>query len=163
MTVSDLYHNQAPYLINYYQSPTNEDLNGGAEPVPNATLINEAQNVSFSITPGNTYLFRIINMGVFAAQWLQFDQHEMTVVEVDGVYTQPYIVNQLFITVAQRYSVIVTAKADNSRNFAILASMDTDMFYEGVTPPNLQNNVSFQNIWLNWSYSQREGDFMACL
>jgi iron transport multicopper oxidase len=149
MTISDLYHDQAPYLINYFQSPTNEILNAGAEPVPNATLINEAQNVHFNITLGQTYLFRIINMGVFASQWLQFDQHEMTVVEIDGVYTQPYNVSQLFITVAQRYSVIVKAKADKSRNFAIVASMSTDMFNQGVTPPNLQNNVSFQNIWRN--------------
>ena len=146
MTLSDLYHEQAPYLINFYQSPTNENLNQGAEPVPNATLINESQNVSFNIAPGQTYLFQIINMGVFAGQWLQFDQHEMTVVGVDGVYTQPYIVSQLFISVAQRYSVIITAKASSSQNFAIVASMDTDMFSQGVTPPNLQNNVSFQNI-----------------
>lgn len=163
MTVSDLYHDQALYLINYYQSPTNEDLNGGAEPVPNATLINEAQNVKFNIVPGKTYLFRILNMGVFAAQWLQFDQHEMTVVETDGVYAQPYNVSALHIAVAQRYSVIVKAKADNSQNYAIVASMDTDMFYQGVTPPNLQNNVSFKNIQLNWSRSQQEGDFMARL
>jgi iron transport multicopper oxidase len=146
MTLSDLYHDQAPYLINYYQSPTNENLNGGAEPVPNATLINEAQNVKFNIVPGKTYLFRIINMGVFASQWLQFDQHNMTVVEVDGVYTQPHDVSQLFITVAQRYSVIVKAKADNSKNFAIVASMMTDMFNPSVTPPNLNTTVSFQNI-----------------
>jgi len=146
MTISDLYHEEAPYLINYYQSTTNENLNGGAEPVPNATLINEAQNVSFDITAGQTYLFRIINMGVFAPQWLQFDQHEMTVVEIDGVYTQPYNVSQLYITVAQRYSVIIKAKATNSQNFAIVASMDTTMFNEEVTPANLQNNVSFLKI-----------------
>jgi iron transport multicopper oxidase len=150
MTLSDLYHDQAPYLINYYQSPTNENLNAGAEPVPNATLINEAQNVNFNMVPGKTYLFRIINMGVFASQWLQFDQHEMTVVEADGVYTQPYNVSQLFITVAQRYSVIVKAKADNSQNYAIVASMMTDMFNPNVIPPNLITTVSSQNIrWMH--------------
>jgi iron transport multicopper oxidase len=146
MTLSDLYHDQAPYLINFYQSPTNEDMNDGAEPVPNATLINEAQNVNFNIVPGKTYLFRIINMGVFAPQYLQFDQHDMTVVETDGVYTQPYNVSQLFVAVAQRYSVIVKTKTDNSRNYAIVASMLTDMFNPSVMPPDINTTVSFLNI-----------------
>jgi iron transport multicopper oxidase len=127
LTLSDLYHAQAPGLINYYQSVNNANNNNGAEPVPNSILINEAQNVKFTIVPGKKYLFRIINMGAFTPQYLQFDQHDMTIVEIDGVYTQPYTVSQLFITVAQRYGVIITAKADNSQNFAIKASMSTAM------------------------------------
>jgi iron transport multicopper oxidase len=137
-----LYHDQAPPLINYFQSPLNEILHGGSEPVPNATLINEAQNVKFPIQAGKSYLFRIANMGAFAAQYLEFDQHHVTVVEMDGVYTQPYQVSQLFMPVAQRYSVILQAKANNHNNFAIVASMNDGMFDPGVTPPNLNNNVS---------------------
>lgn len=52
----------------------------------------------------------------------------MTIVEVDGVYTQPQKVNELYITVAQRYSVLITTKADTSQNFAILSTLDTGMF-----------------------------------
>src|SRR3954469_16118982 len=59
LTLSDWYHDQAPYLINYFQSPLNVELHEGSEPVPNATLINEAQNVHFPITPGRSYLFRV--------------------------------------------------------------------------------------------------------
>jgi iron transport multicopper oxidase len=86
-------------------------LHGGSEPVPNATLINGGQNQLINIQQGQTYLFRIINMGSFAAQYLQFDQHDMTVVEIDGVYTKPYKVSQLFMIAGQRYSVIVNAKS----------------------------------------------------
>lgn len=142
LTVSDWYHDQAPSLIQYFQSPLNEDLHGGSEPVPNATLINEAQNVHFPVRAGRSYLFRIINMGAFAGQVLQFDQHDMTVVEIDGVYTKPTKVSQLFLAVAQRYSVIVKAKPSSKQNFAIVASMHLDMFDDGVTPPGLNNNVS---------------------
>ena len=81
-------------------------------------------------------------MGVFAAQYLQFDQHDMTVVEIDGVYTKPTKVSQLFIAAAQRYSVIVKAKSNSKKNFAIVASMNLEMFDPGVTPPDLKNNVS---------------------
>jgi iron transport multicopper oxidase len=141
LTVSDWYHEQAPYLLDYYQSPLNNNLHGGSEPVPNATLINEAQNVHFPITAGRSYLFHIINMGAFAAQYVQFDQHEMTVVEIDGVYTKPRQVSQVFLAAAQRYSVIVQAKPNSQQNFAIVASMDLAMFDPSVTPPNLNNNV----------------------
>jgi iron transport multicopper oxidase len=89
MTLSDIYHDQAPYLVNYFQAPVNVELHDGSEPVPNATLINESQNVRFSIKPNRSYLFRIINMGAFPTQYLQFDDHDMTVIEVDGVYTKP--------------------------------------------------------------------------
>jgi hypothetical protein len=133
-------------LIQYFQSPLNEDLHGGSEPVPNATLINEAQNVHFPIKPNKSYLFRVINMGGFAAQYLQFDQHDMTVVEIDGVYTKPHRVSQLFLAAAQRYSVIVQSKRNTDQNFAIVASMDDGMFDPGVTPENLNNNVSMKEL-----------------
>ena len=142
MTIEDWYHTEAPYLINYFQSPLNEDLHGGSEPVPNATLINGGQNKHIDIQPNRSYLFRIINQGAFAAQYLEFDQHDMTVVEIDGVYTKPYNVKQLFIAVAQRYSVIVKSKSNANNNYAIIASMNEGMFDPGVTRPDLQNNVS---------------------
>ncbi|CZS88993.1 uncharacterized protein RCO7_04645 [Rhynchosporium graminicola] len=147
LTLSDLYHSQAPALINYYQSTDNANTNNGAEPVPNAGLINEAQNVKFSMVAGKKYLFRIINMGAFAPFYLQFDQHDMTVVEIDGVYTKQTSVSQLFITVAQRYSVIVTAKADASKNFAIKASMSTDMFNPTIIPATFNTEVSAYLIY----------------
>lgn len=87
-------------------------------------------------------------MGAFAGQYLQFDDHDMTVVEIDGVYTKPYTVTQLFISVAQRYSVIVKAKSSSKQNFAIVASMDEDMFDPGVVPSGLKNNVSLLYVTL---------------
>ncbi len=143
LTLSDLYHSEAPPLINYYQSQDNANNNNGAEPVPNSGLINEAQNAKFSMVAGKKYLFRIINMGAFAPFYLQFDQHDMTVVEIDGVYTKQVTVSQLFITVAQRYSVIVTAKADGSKNFAVKASMSTDMFNPTIIPATFNTEVSY--------------------
>ncbi|KAK0712397.1 iron transport multicopper oxidase FET3 [Lasiosphaeria miniovina] len=135
VTLSDLYHTEAPFLVHQYLSSDNTDSTGGAEPFPNSGLINEAQNVEFSIVPGKTYLFRIINMGAVTAQYLEFDQHDMTIVEVDGVYTQPLTVSQLFVGVAQRYSVLVKAKPTASQNFAIVASMNSQMFAISATPP----------------------------
>lgn len=149
MTVSDWYHAQAPYLIEYFQSPLNEDLHGGSEPVPNATLINHAQNVKFKVKPDKRYLFRIINTGAFASQFIDFDQHQMDVVEIDGVYTKPHRVTQLFLTPAQRYTVLVTTKHSTNNNYAITASMYNSMFDDGVIPPALMNNVSLLRVLKN--------------
>ncbi|KAF4633795.1 hypothetical protein G7Y89_g4316 [Cudoniella acicularis] len=144
-TVTDWYHTQAPYLIDFFESPLNNEIHGGSEPVPNATLINEAQNVKFPIKPNGTYLFHIINMAAFAGIYVQFDQHELTVVGIDGVYTTPRKVSQVFLATAQRYSVIVQAKPNANQNFAITTSMDLSMFDPSVTPPNLNNNAT---AWL---------------
>lgn len=44
------------------------------------------------------------------------------------------------MTVAQRYSVLVTARSDTSSNWAIHANMDTDMF--DTVPDALQPSTS---------------------
>jgi iron transport multicopper oxidase len=139
LTLSDLYHVEAPYLVNYYLSPNNY----GVEPVPVSALINEVQNVQFNMTAGKTYMFHIVNMGALAAQYLQFDQHTMTIIEADGVYTQPMVVDQLFVAVAQRYTVLVQSKPDASANFAIVSQFLTSMFDSTSIPDGHNPTVSF--------------------
>lgn len=139
LSLTDLYHVEAPHMVNYFLSPNNFL---GAEPVPDSALINEAQNSQYTIVPGKTYLFHIVNMGALAGHFLQFDQHDMTIVEVDGTYTVPSTVSQIFVAVAQRYSVIVKAKETKSQNFAIVSQFATDMFDSTVTPVGQIANVS---------------------
>jgi len=138
LTMSDWYHAEAPGLINYFESQTNED-DGGSEPIPDAALLGDGQNTTINVLPGKTYFFRFINIGSFVGMYLSIPGHTLTIVEVDGVYTNPYDVDQLYITVAQRYSVLVKTKSDTSENFPILAALDTAMFDH--IPPNAQPNV----------------------
>ena len=112
----------------------------GAEPVPQAALLNDTQNLTVSIQPGKTYLFRMVNMGAFAAQYVWFEEHTMRVVEVDGVYTEPIDADMIYLTAAQRYSVLVTAKNDTNSNFAFVGSMDQDLF--DAVPEGLNPNVT---------------------
>jgi iron transport multicopper oxidase len=104
--------------------------------VPDAALINEAQNVQFPITAGKTYMFHIINMGAIAGMYLQFDQHTVTVIEADGVWVNPWDTDQLYVAVAQRYTVLLTAKTSSSQNYAIVATMNPNMFGEISAPAN---------------------------
>ncbi|KAF2461835.1 Cupredoxin [Lineolata rhizophorae] len=146
MTLSDWYHDEMRPLMADFMSVTNPT---GAEPVPQAALMNETQNATFAVQPGRTYMFRIINMGAFAAQYVWFVGHTMRIVEVDGVYTEPAEANMIYLTAAQRYSVLVTMKNDTSANFPIVGSMDEDLF--DAIPDGLNSNVT---SWLVYDDSK---------
>ncbi|KAF2194873.1 multicopper oxidase [Zopfia rhizophila CBS 207.26] len=137
LTFSDWYHDLMHGLLADFISIKNP---GGAEPVPNSALVNDTQNLTVSIQPGKTYLFRIINMGAFAAQYVWFEGHTMKIVEVDGIYTEPAEANMIYMTAAQRYSVVITTKNSTDANFAFVGSMDQDLFDN--IPDGLNPNVT---------------------
>jgi iron transport multicopper oxidase len=97
----------------------------GAEPVPQSALMNDTQNLTVSVQPGKTYLFHFANIGAFAGQYVWIEGHNMSIVEVDGIYTDLAEASVIYIAAAQRYSVLVTTKNDTSANFPIVSSMDT--------------------------------------
>lgn len=121
LTLSDWYHEQMPGLIKHFISLANPS---GAEPVPQAALMNDTQNLTVAVEPGKTYLFRVVNIGAFAAQYLWFEEHKMRVIEIDGVWTEETDAEMLYITAAQRYSILVTTKNETTANFPIVGSMD---------------------------------------
>ncbi|KAI0305242.1 Fet3 protein [Multifurca ochricompacta] len=159
--LGDWYHKEHSVLLKRFISIANP---GGAEPVPNSALIYFAQNGSYlgpnsgtspaSVTshvgfnenatlpfePGKTYRLRIVNTSAFAAFFFWIDGHEMRIIEVDGTDVEESPIDLLGITVAQRYSVLVTARNDTSSNWAIHANMDTAMFDK--VPPALQPNIT---------------------
>ncbi|KAF2469772.1 iron transport multicopper oxidase FET3 precursor [Lindgomyces ingoldianus] len=137
ISFSDWYHGMMGPLLTDFISIRNPS---GAEPVPNAALVNDTQNLTVSIQPGKTYLVRMVNMGAFAAQYVWFEGHTMKIVEVDGIYTEPTEANMLYMTAAQRYSVLITAKNSTDANFAFVGSMDQDLF--DVVPAGLNPNVT---------------------
>lgn len=49
----------------------------------------------------------------------------MQIVEVDGVWTEPANASMIYISSAQRYSVLVTTKNETNANYAMVGSMDT--------------------------------------
>lgn len=122
LTVSDWYHDEMPGLLKFFMSRFNPT---GAEPVPKSALLNETQNLQVKLQPGRRYLFRMINIGAFAGQYLWFEGHNITILEIDGVYTRPTEASMIYLSAAQRYSFVLTARDDSSANFPFMASMDT--------------------------------------
>ena len=57
---------------------------------------------------------------------------------------EEYPIDLIALTVAQRYSILVTARNDTSSNWAIHANMDTVMF--DVVPPTLNPSTSFPAV-----------------
>ncbi|THH28683.1 hypothetical protein EUX98_g5502 [Antrodiella citrinella] len=55
------------------------------------------------------YRFRLVNIACDPKFAFSIDGHDMTIIEVDGVNSQPLLVDSLDIFAAQRYSVVVNA------------------------------------------------------
>lgn len=122
ITLSDWYHDQFRDLLKgfiNYKNPT------GAEPVPDAALINDTSTFTMDVEAGKTYLLHFINVGAFASQYVWFEGHTMKIVEVDGVWTEAAEADMIYISAAQRYSVLVTMKNETTANYPLVASMDT--------------------------------------
>ncbi|KAK3392343.1 Cupredoxin [Sordaria brevicollis] len=137
LTVSDWYHDRMSVLQPHFLSKYNPT---GAEPVPNSALMNDTQNLTVPMVPERTYLFRIVNMGAFAGQYVWIEDHNMTVVEMDGVYVHPKETTMIYLAAAQRCSFLLKARNETARNFAIIASMDRTLF--DTIPPSLNPNVT---------------------
>ncbi|KAL5513427.1 LCC11_5 [Sanghuangporus vaninii] len=111
ITLADWYHESSAVL---FPNP------GKLSPIPDSTLINGLgrwANATGPPTPlavvraqpGKRHRFRIVSMSCLPGYLFSIDQHNLTVIETDGVETQPYTVDSIEIETGQRYSVIVEA------------------------------------------------------
>jgi iron transport multicopper oxidase len=125
LTLADWYHQLPSSLLKGFISYANPT---GAEPVPDAALHNDTQGLKIAMEAGKTYMFRVINIGAFAGQYFWIEGHNMSLIEVDGVYTEQATADMIYITAAQRYSFLITARNDTQANFAITSSMDEVLF-----------------------------------
>lgn len=124
-----------PTLLLEYLSPNNPS---GVEPAPNSTLINDSRDVKFSIKPGLTYRLRIINVSNMASNYIQLQDHEMTVIAVDSVSVVEATTDSIYIATAQRYDVLFTAKSTATKNYFFVSSLDQTMYggYFDIANPN---------------------------
>ncbi|KAF7722838.1 hypothetical protein EC973_002640 [Apophysomyces ossiformis] len=135
--LSDWYHEDYHKGLDTFMSIYNPT---GAEPVPQSGFIMENVNSSLTFEPGKTYRLRLINMSGFSTFFFSIDGHDLDIIEVDGIDTERKTVKNLYLTAAQRISVLVTAKNSTSLNYLMHADMDTGMF--DVLPPDLKTNLT---------------------
>lgn len=125
LSVTDYYHKESPDIMAAFLNRYNPT---GAEPIPQNSLFNETRNVTWNIDANKTYLLRIVNMGMFTSQYIYIEDHEFTIIEIDGIYVEPKTVDSIYITVAQRYTVILKTKNNNHKqNYRFINIIDKEM------------------------------------
>ena len=132
----------------------------GAEPIPQAALFNDTQNLTIAVQPGKTYLFRVVNVGAFAGQYIWFEGHNLTIVEVDGVFTDQAEAEMIYVGAAQRCSFTITTKNETTANYAFISSMDTVNYSMRIFGALLTQTVPFR---YHSGWIELERDRMACL
>lgn len=100
--------------------------------------VNDEASMTFEA--GKAYKIRVINMSSLASEsicsglrlthsvfFIHLDQHDVYLIETDGVEIKPYLIDTLTISIGQRYSILVQAKNDTDQNFAMMVSQSEDM------------------------------------
>ncbi|RLL98819.1 Multicopper oxidase abr1 [Aspergillus turcosus] len=140
LTLTDHYHEQMAYLLQQYEANSVGAHPGTNEPLPAAALINESVNrTTLRVEPNKTYLVHLVCVGNWPGHVIVFDDHEISVVEVDGTWVDTYPVGDKKIRLAtgQRMSILLKTKDNTDANYAIWDSMDVNMmfFYENRSIP----------------------------
>ncbi|KAM5541434.1 hypothetical protein V8D89_004988 [Ganoderma adspersum] len=105
ITLTDWYHTAARLGPSFPLGSDSTLINGlGRSPAtPTADL------AVISVTHGKRYRFRLISLSCDPNYVFSIDGHDLTVIEADGIETQPVTVNAIQIFSAQRYSFVLTA------------------------------------------------------
>ena len=72
----------------------------------------ENPHAIINVQPKQRYRFRLLNMACKPNYVFSIDDHNLTVIEVDGNYVEPYTVDSIQVHAAQRYSFILHADKD---------------------------------------------------
>lgn len=150
LSIGDWYHETYDELLPSFLSVYNPT---GAEPIPKNFLFNDTRNGSWVVEPNKTYYLRIVNLGGFVSQYLYMEDHEFEIVEVDGVYVEKNTTDLLYVTVAQRYGVLVHTKNSTDKNYAFMNKADDTML--DIIPSDLVLN-STNSITYNQSAPKPE-------
>ncbi|EJU03865.1 ferroxidase [Dacryopinax primogenitus] len=167
LVLGDWYHDQHDDLLAIYMNPFDPT---GAEPIPKGAIAfvasgnplqymdsNEEIGVGTGVSSANktgailnfesgkTYRIRLINEAAFAMFYFSMAGHTMQVIEVDGTDTEPYAIEHIWITAAQRYSILVQARNDTSQNWPIMMNMDGEMFDS--IPDDLVLNITAHVVY----------------
>ncbi|KAL5556394.1 hypothetical protein UlMin_038630 [Ulmus minor] len=85
-----------------------------------------------TVIPGKTYRLRIGSLTALSALSFQIEGHNMTIVEADGHYVEPIVVQNLFIYSGETYSVLIKTDQNPSTNYWI----KSDIVSRNTTTPS---------------------------
>ncbi|THH10066.1 hypothetical protein EW146_g8484 [Bondarzewia mesenterica] len=106
ITLADWYHyvSKAPGHLNPH--PASTLINGLGRSSEGPAL---APLAVVNVRLGSRYRFRLVSLSCDPNYQFSIDNHRLTIIEADGVLTEPLVVDELRIFAGQRYSVILNA------------------------------------------------------
>ncbi|KAI0514481.1 Cupredoxin [Xylaria bambusicola] len=134
LTVSDWYHKQSQELVTKMIQPNNTKFE---PPRPESALVNEGSDGHIPIEPGKTYRVRILNFSAMTSAFILFNALQMQIIMIDGTYVRKEAANQLHVTAAQRYDVLIKIGDSGLQNYPFLVALDTntDFTAKDASPP----------------------------
>ncbi|KHG17519.1 Laccase-4 -like protein [Gossypium arboreum] len=105
-------------------------INGHPGPVPGCP----SKGYMLPVTPGKTYMLRIINAALNEELFFKIAGHQLTVVEVDATYVKPFKTDTIVIAPGQTTNVLVTTHRGGGK-YMVAAStfMDAPIAVDNVT------------------------------
>ncbi|KAJ2457013.1 ferroxidase fet3 [Coemansia sp. RSA 2424] len=97
--------------------------------------------------PDKTYRLRLLNIGSTFMFRFGIEGHDMDVIEVDGVATDKQRVNSVLLGVAQRVSVLVTARPKATSNYRYHFDILSDVFPQvaGYNPRSYSGSIVYED------------------
>ncbi|KAK3411652.1 hypothetical protein EUGRSUZ_I00388 [Eucalyptus grandis] len=111
-------------------------VTASSDPMACNTTNPECSPYMLTVVQGKTYRLRISSVTALSALSFQIEGHNMTVVEADGHYVEPIVVQNLFIYSGETYSVLIKIDQEPSRNYWITTNI-VGRDATAKTPPGL--------------------------
>lgn len=112
ITLSDWYYKNAEELLKESK---------GHEPSIDSSLFNDTVDVKWAVKPDTKYLIRLVNIGMSASQYFYVEDHDLVIVEIDGVAVEPVKVDSVMLATGQRYSVLLKTKNSTEKNYGMVS------------------------------------------
>ncbi|KAF6828446.1 multicopper oxidase [Colletotrichum plurivorum] len=112
-TITDWYYKGADEIRSTFTAPASVPASDNI--LFNGTNVNKNGNGNYSrvtLKPGKTHKISLINMSVDNTFSVSLVNHKMTVVNTDLVPVKPFETDSLYLSVGQRYEVIIKADQD---------------------------------------------------
>nr|AOX15702.1 laccase 1 [Trametes hirsuta] len=108
ITLADWYHTAAK-LGPAFPLGADATLINGLGRSPSTTA---ADLAVINVTKGKRYRFRLVSLSCDPNHTFSIDGHDLTIIEVDSINSQPLVVDSIQIFAAQRYSFVLNADQD---------------------------------------------------
>ncbi|KAJ1662787.1 ferroxidase fet3 [Coemansia sp. RSA 1813] len=152
LTLEDWFPHASDVMIDPFSMPQSSASNSTFRKSPeekypigviNGVSGDSAPDLPFA--PNATYRVRLLNIGSTSMFRFAIDDHDMHVIEADGVSSEKRKVDHVVLGVAQRISVLVSARPEATRNSRYYFEIFTDVFPEspGYNPRLYSGAVSY--------------------